>query len=76
MYNVLLTERKTADPFFAQEKEIVFDIDMNDYDDIITCCQEAKLCPKCWKYMIVAYKILDKILKEDFGFKHILYAFS
>ena len=76
MYNVLPTEHKTADPFFPQEKEIVFDIDMTDYDDIRTCCQEAKLCNKCWKYMIVAYKILDKILKEDFGFQHILYAFS
>ena len=76
MYNVLPTEHKTADPFFPQEKEIVFDIDMTDYDDIRTCCQEAKLCNKCWKYMIVAYKILDKILKEDFGFEHILYAFS
>ena len=76
MYNVLPTEHKTADPFFPQEKEIVFDIDMTDYDDIRTCCQEAKLCNKCWKYMIVAYKILDMILKEDFGFQHILYAFS
>jgi len=76
MYNVLPTEHKTADPFFPQEKEIVFDIDMTDYDDIRTCCQEAKLCNKCWKYMIVAYRILDKILKEDFGFQHILYAFS
>jgi DNA primase small subunit len=26
--------------------------------------------------MIVAYKILDQILKEDFGFENILYAFS
>ena len=76
MYNVLPTEHKTADPFFPQEKEIVFDIDMTDYDDIRTCCQEAKLCDKCWKYMIVAYKILDQILKEDFGFEYILYAFS
>ena len=76
MYNVLPTEHKTADPFFPQEKEIVFDIDMTDYDDIRTCCQEAKLCNKCWKYMIVAYKILNMILKEDFGFQHILYAFS
>ena len=76
MYNVLPTEHKTADPFFPQEKEIVFDIDMTDYDDIRKCCQEAKLCNKCWKYMIVAYKILDMILKEDFGFQHILYAFS
>ena len=76
MYNVLPTQHKEADPFFPQEKEIVFDIDMTDYDDIRTCCQEAKLCDKCWKYMIVAYKILDQILKEDFGFEHILYAFS
>jgi DNA primase small subunit len=76
MYNVLPTQHKEADPFFPQEKEIVFDIDMTDYDDIRTCCQEAKLCNKCWKYMIVAYKILDQILKEDFGFQHILYAFS
>ena len=76
MYNVLPTQHKEADPFFPQEKEIVFDIDMTDYDDIRTCCQEAKLCNKCWKYMIVAYQILDQILKEDFGFNHILYAFS
>ena len=76
MYNVLPTEHKSAETFFPEEKEIVFDIDMTDYDDIRTCCQEAKLCNKCWKYMIVAYKILDEILKEDFGFENILYAFS
>ena len=76
IYNVLPTQHKEAETFFPQEKEIVFDIDMTDYDDIRTCCQEAKLCDKCWKYMIVAYEILDQILKEDFGFQNILYAFS
>ena len=76
MYNVLPTRHKEEEVFFPEEKEIVFDIDMTDYDDIRTCCQEAKLCDKCWKYMIVAYKILDQILKEDFGFEYILYAFS
>ena len=76
MYNVLPTQHKEADPFTPEEKEIVFDIDMTDYDDIRTCCKDAKLCDKCWKYMIVAYLILDQILREDFGFENILYAFS
>ena len=76
MYNVLPTQHKEADPFTPEEKEIVFDIDMTDYDDIRTCCKDAKLCDKCWKYMIVAYLILDQILREDFGFTNILYAFS
>ena len=76
MYNVLPTQHKEADPFTPEEKEIVFDIDMTDYDDIRTCCKDAKLCDKCWKYMIVAYQILDQILREDFGFENILYAFS
>ncbi len=69
VYNVLPTAHKTSVHFYPQEKEIVFDIDMTDYADIRTC-------DKCWKYMIVAYKIIDATLKEEFGFNHMLYAFS
>lgn len=76
MYNVLPTQHKTANLFIPEEKEMVFDIDMDDYNDVRTCCKEASICDKCWKYMIVAYKILDTALKEDFGFKHMLYVFS
>jgi DNA primase small subunit len=76
VYNTLPKNHEQTNSFNPIEKEIVFDIDMTDYDNIRTCCKDAKLCNKCWKFMEVAYEILDKILREDFGFKNLLYCFS
>ena len=78
-FNTLPKLNKTisdARNFYPVYKELVFDIDMTDYDIIRTCCKDAEICGKCWKFMIVAYEILNSILTEDFGFGNIMWFFS
>lgn len=60
----------------ALEKELVFDIDMDDYDSYRTCCTGAMVCSKCWKFITMAMMIMNITLTQDFGFKDFIWVFS
>ena len=53
--------------------QLVFDIDISDYDDVRTCCQGAKVCSRCWPLMSIAVKVLKRILNFDFGYDKLLF---
>lgn len=76
VYNAPPNMHASIANFAPVHKELVFDIDMTDYDDIRTCCSGAAVCDKCWVLMSAAIKVVHSVLTRDFGFEHIFWVFS
>ncbi|KAH7826921.1 DNA primase small subunit [Monocercomonoides exilis] len=77
VYNFEPKERQLhGEDWIPLQKELVFDIDITDYDDIRTCCSGASLCKKCWPLMWIAHDVLSRVLSTDFGWNHFVWVFS
>eukprot|EP00921_Rhytidocystis_pertsovi_P000348 GHVQ01000676.1.p1 GENE.GHVQ01000676.1~~GHVQ01000676.1.p1 ORF type:complete len:593 (-),score=84.78 GHVQ01000676.1:314-2092(-) len=77
VYSIPIADKNTSTKLCKPEqKEMVFDIDMDDYDDIRTCCSEKTVCKKCWKFLTLATNLIEAVLTEDFNFHHVLWVFS
>lgn len=63
--------------FRPVQRELVFDIDLTDYDDVRNCgCSGAKICPVCWTFMQMACRVMHDGLRDDFGFRHVAWFYS
>ena len=71
-------DKKTVRPaaFKPILRELVFDIDMTDYDSIRTCCSDAAICSRCWAFIAAAVRVLDEGIRDQFGYKFLLWVYS
>lgn len=75
VYNVT-PDKKATIALATVERELVFDIDMSDYDSIRSCCTGKKVCPLCWTWMSTAAHVIHDLMAVDFGFRFIVPVFS
>lgn len=71
IYDIRPEKMNGANPI---AKELVFDIDLTDYPR--KCCQGKCMCERCYERIKCAIKLLDYILKNEFGFRNYGFVFS
>ncbi|CAK5265716.1 unnamed protein product [Mycena citricolor] len=77
VYTARPRDRKTAgNGFVPTQRELVFDIDMTDYDPVRNCCTDAGICHRCWAFIAAAVRVLDHTIRDQFGYVHLLWVYS
>ncbi|MHA1630402.1 MAG: DNA primase catalytic subunit PriS [Candidatus Heimdallarchaeota archaeon] len=78
VYEIPPSKNNTIQKIKWSYREFCFDLDLNDYDLVRTCgCRgKEQYCEFCWSLLQDAVAFLDRTLREDFGFKDIVWVFS
>ncbi|KAF5386156.1 hypothetical protein D9615_002369 [Tricholomella constricta] len=78
VYSARPKDKKTVRPgmFTPLQRELVFDIDMTDYDPVRTCCSGADICRRCWAFISAAVQVLHTSIREQFGYENLLWVYS
>eukprot|EP01128_Nolandella_sp_AFSM9_P013026 TRINITY_DN9904_c0_g1_i1.p1 TRINITY_DN9904_c0_g1~~TRINITY_DN9904_c0_g1_i1.p1 ORF type:complete len:441 (+),score=70.31 TRINITY_DN9904_c0_g1_i1:91-1323(+) len=77
VFNTAPTNHVRVQNFKPEEKELVFDIDATDYEDVIVLPEKTDyITSTTWPLMAVTVETLYDVLHNDFGFEHILFVFS
>lgn len=80
IYNFKPSEKNIRPgPLIPVSKELVFDIDLTDYADVLGSMgggNPMEECDRCWRIMATAVAVIDEALRQDFGFRHILWVYS
>ncbi len=78
VYTKSPSKQQTIQKLQWESRELVFDIDLDEYDLVRHCnCKgEKTFCDECWTLAQDAMLFLDSTLREDFGFKDLVWIFS
>jgi len=80
IYSVPVEERSLLglDAMVPVQKELIFDIDIDETFDELRCCGcvEKKFCRKCWPLVTAQAHVIDLFLKHLYDFKHVLWVYS
>ncbi len=77
VYSVRITPNNPINKNYWLGRELIFDLDLTDYDDVRTCGKgKDHYCEQCWPLIKNAAIFIDETLKEDFGFNEITWIYS
>ncbi|MHA2252162.1 MAG: DNA primase catalytic subunit PriS [Candidatus Kariarchaeaceae archaeon] len=58
-------------------RELIFDLDLDEYDPVRTCdCVGKSVCEICWGLMQEAAIVMDETLRVDFGFTNLVWIYT
>lgn len=58
------SEKKKFTVFQPVQRELIFDIDLTDYDFLQVDASKVETCDACWPIMAVAVKTMDRMLRR------------